>query len=269
MQPTILMRPSLAEENEFSIASKYLPTYKQRSQVPKDSLVIGRYSVLPFYKELEDDLLEQGSTLINSHREHHWIADLREWYMDFEGITPRTWFDFSSLPEKGPFVVKGETNSKKFQWNTHMYAENRRQAGEVAGRLSQDGLLGDQNIYIREYVPLVKLADGLNGLQICEEYRFFILDRQILSGAFYWSSHIDDLTTVPSAASVPQTFLAEVLERLGSNARFVVIDIARKVDGGWIVIEVNDGQMSGPSENNLDELYSNMKKVLAFSAVST
>lgn len=269
MEPVILMRSSLAEENEFSTASKYLPTYRQRSQVPENSLVLGRYSVLPFYKELEDDLTENGSRLINSHRQHRWIADLREWYTDFEGITPKTWFELCDLPEKGPFVLKGETNSKKFQWNTHMYAEDRRQAGEVYRRLTQDGIIGDQNIYIREYVPLMKLADGLNGLQICEEYRFFILDRQVLSGAFYWSSHIDDLTEVPKAANVPREFLEEVLGRLGSNARFVVVDIARKADGGWIVVEVNDGQMSGPSENNLDELYSNMKKVLAFSGLST
>jgi hypothetical protein len=270
MKPVILMRPSLAEENEFSIASKHLPTFRKRSDIPPGSLVVGRYSVVPFYLELEEDLAASGSKLINSYREHRWIADLREWYEDFKGITPKTWFDLVSLPENGgPFVLKGETNSRKFHWNTHMFAKNKREAMEVYSRLSQDSLIGQQNIYIREYVPLRKLAEGLNGLQVSEEYRFFFLDRKIVSGAFYWSSHVDDLTEVPKAANVPLEFLEEVKNRLGCNARFCVVDIARKADGDWTVIEVNDGQQSGLSENNPEELYLNLKKVLSFSEDST
>lgn len=246
-------------------AKKFLPVYDSRSKIPPNSLVVGRYSCLPFYRELEQDLLENGSKLINSHNQHLWIADLKEWYEDFHGITPKTWMNLASLPEEGPFVLKGETNSKKFHWNTHMFARNKREAIEVYGRLSQDSLIAQQNIYIREYVPLVKLAEGLNGLQISEEYRFFILDGQVLSGGFYWSSHVDDLTTIPDPANVPQEFLNDVIWRIGSNARFVVVDIGRKADGGWMVVEVNDGQQSGPSENKLDVLYQNMQKVLSFS----
>lgn len=211
-----------------------------------------------------------GSKLINSYSQHRWIADLKEWYQDLEGLTPKTWFELSTLPEnEGPFVLKGETNSRKFNWNTHMFAATKKDAIHVYGLLSQDGLVGSQDIYIRKYEPLMKLGEGLNGLQVSEEYRFFVLDGQILTGAFYWSSHVDDLTTVPSAASVPKEFLDRVLERIGSKARFVVIDVARKANGDWTVIELNDGQQSGLSENNPEDLYRNMKKVLSFSPIST
>lgn len=262
--PVILMRASLTEESEILSAAKFFPVYENRTKVPPNSLVIGRYACLPFYKELEEDLLVNESCLINSYSQHIWIADLKEWYQDFEGITPKTWFDLRSLPENGPFVLKGQTNSKKFNWSTHMYAKDKRQAIEVHGRLSQDSLIGQQDIYIREYVPLRRLADGFNGLQVSEEYRFFILDGKVLSGGFYWSSHLDDLTTIPDPAIVPEEFMKDVLQRIGSNARFVVVDIARKEDGDWTVIELNDGQMSGLSENKSDILYSNMKKVLSF-----
>lgn len=150
-----------------------------------------------------------------------------------------------------------------------MFARNKKEAIEVYRRLSQDGLVGGQDIYIREYVPLRKLADGFNGLPISEEYRFFILDGEILSGAFYWSSHADDLTEVPTCDRVPLTFLSEVTDRIGFKARFVVVDIGIKTDGEPIVIELNDGQMSGPSENDLDVLYRNLKKVLDFSVEHT
>ena len=263
--PVILFRASLTEESEVLSAKKFFPVYENRTKIPPNSLVIGRYSCLPFYKELEEDLEINGSCLINSHAQHIWIADLKEWYQDFEDITPKTYFELRYLPENGPFVLKGQTNSKKYNWSTHMYAKDKRQAIEVHGRLSQDSLIGQQDIYIREYVPLRKLADGLNGLQISEEYRFFILDGQVLSGGFYWSSHLDDLTTIPDPAIVPQEFMRKVLKRIGSNARFVVVDIARKEDGDWTVIELNDGGMSGLSENSPDNIYSNMKKVLSFS----
>jgi hypothetical protein len=267
MKPVILMRPTLSDSTELNAAKAHFDLYENRTKIPPGSLVIGRYSVLPFYKELEEDLKVNGSTLINTYSQHRWIADMREWYQDFEGITPKTWFELHTLPDEGPFVVKGETNSRKFNWNTHMFAKNKQEAIQIHSRLSEDSLIGQQNIYIRKYEPLVKLGEGLNGLPVSEEYRFFFLDHQVLSGAFYWSSHVDDLTEVPKAANVPQEFLAEVKSRIGFNARFVVVDIARKVDGTWMVVEINDGQQSGVSENDPNELYSNMKKALSFLAV--
>lgn len=264
-KPVLLMRTSLAEEDEMEVARKYLPVYRLRSQIPANSLVIGRYSVLPYYKELEEDLKTNGSQLINSAKQHHWISDLKEWYSDLKDFTFETWFNLHEIPEDGPFVLKGQTNSRKFDWNTHMFAENKRQAIEVYSRLSKDSMISEQDIYIRRYCPLVKLSEGFNGLPISEEYRFFIMDGKVLSGAFYWSSHVDDLTSCHTPARVPQRFLDNIVQRIGDNARFVVVDIGILQNGDPILIELNDGQMSGLSENKVEVLYSNMKKVLNFS----
>lgn len=38
-----------------------------------------------------------------------------------------------------------------------------------------------------------------------------------------------------------------------------MIDVAQTESGDWIVIELNDGQMSGLSENNPEILYKNLK----------
>lgn len=268
MKPVILFRGSIAEESEIQEAHKHFPVVTQRAKVPPGSLVVGRYSVLPFYKELEEDLKVGGSRLINSYSQHLWIADLKEWYEDFKDITPKTWTTLSEIPDTGPFVLKGQTNSKKFNWNTHMFAKDKKEAIQVYSRLMDDGLISQQNVYIREYVPLKKLAEGLNGLQISEEYRFFILDGQVVSNGFYWSSHIDDLTVVPDPASVPQEFLDKIIQKIGKNARFVVVDIAHKADDTWTVVELNDGQNSGLSENDPGVLYSKMKKVLDFPVTS-
>jgi len=264
--PVILMRTSLAEESEFEVAKKYFPVYRLRSQIPENSLVIARYSALPYYLELEEDLKANGSELINTYYQHRWIADLREWYQELEGLTPKTWFTLAEPPEhEAPFVLKGATNSRKFNWDTHMFAKTKMDAGSVYSRLSQDSMIMEQDIYVRKYVPLKRLFTGLHDLPISEEYRFFVLDGEVVSSGFYWSSHIDDLKDIgiiPDPRNVPEAFLNEVVRRIGFNARFVVIDIARTEAGDWTVIELNDGTMSGLSENSPETLYSNLRKRL-------
>jgi len=269
MKPIVLWRPhDPLDPTEENAIKGHFDLVRQRTEVGPGRLVIGRYSVLPFYKELEQDILNQGSKLINTYSEHLYVADLQNWYYDLQNETPVTMFtpEDTFLFGRPPFVVKGETNSRKFQWNTHMFALNKIDAVDIANELLQDSLLSTQNIYVRQYVPLVKLAEGLNGMPITEEYRFFILDGYILSGAFYWSSHVADVEKVPDPWSVPGFFdwFDEVLNRTCTKIRFYVVDVARTAEGKWIVIEMNDGQMSGLSENDPTILYGAMKEVLRY-----
>jgi len=265
--PIILMRASLAEEEELSIARKYFTVIEQRSHVSDlkpPFLVIPRYSCLPYYKELEEDIKYFGGELINSYRQHLYIADMKNWYEDLEDMTAKTWFRLEDVPrDGGPFFLKGATNSKKFLWNTHAYAKDIHAAVDVYHRLSQDALIGQQDIYVRQYVPLVKLADGLNGLMITDEYRVFVAYGKILSMGYYWASHTDDLDKIPSAEeNVPKDFIQKVIDRVGDKADAYVVDVARTQAGEWIIVELNDLQMSGLSCNDPYKLYNNLKTVL-------
>jgi hypothetical protein len=56
---------------------------------------------------------------------------------------------------------------------------------------------------------------------------------------------------------------AEAARRVAaSGPRFFVLDLAQTIAGSWIVVEVNDGQMSGLSGCDADTLYRNMAAVL-------
>lgn len=261
--PVILHRGM--EKDELEAAQANFKCFDLRSSVPPNSLVVGRYSVLPFYKELEQDLAANGSKLVNSHFEHAYVADLGNWVSDLEDMTPKTWRRLEDVPEgAGPFVLKGATNSRKFNWNTHMFAENKRAAMDVYCRLMDDGLTCGQHIYVRQYVPLRKLMDGFQGMPVTEEYRFFVFGNCVLSGGYYWSNYAEDIPGgVPDPSEVPKLFLQKVVDRIQSRIKFYVIDIARTQSGEWIVIELNDGQMSGLSDNSSDTLYSNLKQELA------
>ncbi len=85
----------------------------------------------------------------------------------------------------------------------------------------------------------------------------------MLCSAFYWASHIDDLKGgIPSSLRVPAEFIAEAIRRIGDKANFYALDIAKKQDGGWMVVEINDGQMSGLGCNSADAFYSQLKRVI-------
>lgn len=263
--PVLYFRKSLAEENELKIASKYFPIVEQRTHILKHKncdLVIPRFSSLPYYEELEKDINYFNINLINTYKQHQYIANLRNWYYDLADFTPRTWFYLDQIPDDGPFVLKGCTNSKKFNWNTLMFAKNKVEAIQTYIKLSQDSMIGVQDIVVREYVPLKKLCEGLNGLPISEEYRFFVVNGQIIGKGFYWANHWEELDNKPNVEDVPQQFIDKIIKIVGTKINGFVFDVAKTQNNDWILIELNDITMSGTSMIDLNVLYLNMFKVL-------
>lgn len=265
MKPVILFRADLDAEDEAATCAEYLPTVNFRTDVPNNSLVVGRYSCLPFYRELEQELASKQSKLINSYQQHQWIANLIDWGGQFgvlEGLTPKTWTDWSALPKGKSFVVKGRTNSRKQRWNTHMFAATRADVPVVAGRLLDDTLISEQGLVIREYVPLKKLGEGLNGLPVTNEWRLFFLKNQLLAKGFYWSRSHPELEPLAGFSSAAENLALEAADLVSQHTNFFVLDLAETKAGDWIVIEVNDGQQSGLCGVDAAELYLNLAATL-------
>lgn len=264
MKPVILYRNCDEWQEESRIAETFFPLRCSILDICENDLVISRFSALPFYKDREIEINRIGAKLINSYQEHMYIADLKNWYTDLKDYTPETWFNLSEIPEEGPFVLKGATNSKKFNWNTHMFAKNKKEAIEVYHRLSIDGLIGSQDIYVRKYQPLKRLATGFNELPITHEVRMFCYKRTILSAGFYWSCNYEDLKAdgYTDASLAPDVdaylFVHDLMSIIANHTNFYVVDIAKTEEGKWILIELNDAQMSGLSENNPQFMYHNL-----------
>lgn len=264
----ILYRDIDISQAEQDAMRKHFVCTDSRMDIQPGDLVVGRYSVLPFYAEQERDILKAGASLINTKRQHDYIADLSQWVPDLEDITPKTWYRLEDLPDDGgPFVLKGQTNSRKFRWDEEMFAATKRDAINVHCVLANDSLIGRQEIYIRQYVPLVTYMRGIHNLPITKEFRFFVAHGQLLCGAYYWASHVEDLRElgipIPSPDEVPRDFLADAISRIGDKATFYALDVGQTDSGKWIVIEINDGQLSGLSENDPDTLYRELRRVLA------
>lgn len=264
-KPVILFRLSYEHEDEYEIAKKHFDVKLVRTDLPSFTTVVGRYSVLPFYSELEEDLENLGCRLINSYLQHAWIRDFY-WYEDLKDVTPESWFEHE-LPQHWsdidfPLVVKGATNSRKHQWDTHMFAEDRTAALEVASKLANDPLIGPQGLIYRRYVPLKLIEKSpINGALYVNEWRFFFYKERLLSHGFYWTN-----CQYPERAMMDtegMNFTMDVAKRVAPHVNFFVLDVAEKADGGWLLVEVNDGQMSGLSMNDPDVLYGNLADALA------
>jgi len=264
MKPIILYRESRETMHwgELVSATKYFDCMESRMLIQPDDLVVGRYSVLPFYREQERDIKLAGAQLINTFEQHNYIADLKNWVYDLKELTPETWDRLEDLPDDCSFVLKGETNSRKHDWDTMMFAKDKEAACQVHSLLCKDGLIGYQDIYIRKYYPLKTYMIAIQGLPVTHEFRFFVCYGQVLCGGYYWSNHVDDLPAIPNVDDVPREFLQEVINRVGNKANFYTIDVALTADGKWIVIELNDGQMAGIQENLPEDLYSNLRRVI-------
>ena len=258
----ILYRGQDFEKEELDSAHQFFECTDRRPEIQDGDLVIGRYSLWPFYMDQAKDIEYVGAKLINNYQQHRYIADLQNYVVDLRELTPRTWRDITDLPDKGSFVLKGETNSRKSNWKRDMFAADKKAAIEVYGRLMDDSLIGTQNIYIRRYEPMVTYMEGVNGMPITKEFRFFVAYRQILCGGYYWQNYIDELPEKPDSNEVPKEFLREVIERIGDQSNFYTIDVGISISGKPFVVELNEGQQAGLSCNDPFEMYKSLDKAI-------
>lgn len=245
----ILFREHLAPADERHVLAGQPNVTSYRSQV-KPGVVVGRYATLPHYEELQVDLVMAEACLANSVAAHQWIAKLK-WYETFRDHTPETWNEHELPHLDGPFVIKGETNSKKWQWRTHMFAETRSDAARVIADLRQDSMIGDQAIKIRRYVPLKVHEPAVIGPPFAHEYRFFFWKTVLLASGYYWAT----AETYPDVPLEAEEFARSLASTAANHATFFVLDVALTEAGKWILVEINDGQQSGLCTINPQQLY--------------
>lgn len=231
------------------------------SSIPAGSLVVPRFRMIPFGRELQDEVESRGSTLVNTYHQHRKIADIFSYCDRLAGHTPECFKieDIPRLPE-GEYFVKGETNSMKNDWFGSAFAPSRRAVLDVVSRLSTSLLAAGQTLVVRPFQKYRQIGEGVDGRPIFHERRVFVYRGQVLSQAFYWSSY-PEFKVDALDESKYQSTLTEVLPIVNEIAPFLVVDLAEYPDGSWGVVELNDGCMSGLSDNDPHVLWSNFVKV--------
>jgi hypothetical protein len=140
-----------------------------------------------------------------------------------------------------------------------MFAKDKADAINIYFELSSDSLIGSQGVIFRRYEKLETFEIGINGLPFANEWRFFFYKGEMISYGYYWgiAENIPDKID-PEGIE----FAQKVANICKDYANFYVLDVAKKENGEWVLVEVNDGSMSGLSCNDDDVFYISLSNVL-------
>src|SRR5262249_55874431 len=107
----------------------------------------------------------------------------------------------------------------------------------------------NEGLVFREYVEFEQVGRHLQSrLPLAREFRLFLLDGALVYRTEYWeSAHYGE-------EAPPLDRFATLAARVES--RFFTMDVAKRLDGDWLVVELGDGQVAGlPDHADPAEFY--------------
>jgi len=248
---THLVTAEALDEGAFDKAVRRLP------DVDEDQVAIYRGWMMnaASYGGLYEALARRRFVLINDADQYRHTHHLPESYSAIRDHTPKTvWttsgaaFDLPAVMESlapfggAPLIVKDYVKSQKHRWEEACFipsARDREAVRRVATRfieLQDDSLTG--GLVFREFVELEPLTThSKSGMPLTKEFRIFFLDGQPLLTVEYWEEG-EYRGELP-----PADLFLDVAARVKS--RFFTMDVARRTDGRWIIMELGDGQVAG------------------------
>jgi glutathione synthase/RimK-type ligase-like ATP-grasp enzyme len=234
-------------------------------QPPSQITVVARIGAHKNYVELYKALEMEGIQLIHTPQEQQKCSELPYWYPLLKDLTPRSiWF--AEMPSvehiteqfEFPIFLKGARQTSKHKRRLSII-ENIDALSEALTEYQHDAVLWWQSIVGREYVPLMPVSDDPGeGIPASFEFRTFWWKRQLVGAGRYWfESPIYTCTAQEEREAL--AIAQEAANRL--VVPFLVIDVAQRADGRWIVIEVNDGQESGYAGISPFQLWRNVLNI--------
>lgn len=211
------------------------------------------------YELLYKSLLEKNIELINNPAEYKFCHHLPENYETIKKYSPKTTFkalksafkieDFQKeIAEFGerPIVIKDYVKSQKHYWEEACFVPNAADKEKVNSVVHKFlDLQGDdlnEGLVFREYVELEELTNhSESGMPLTKEFRAFVKHGQVMMIFKYW-----DEGDYQGAEPIVDIFEG-VIPKIKSN--FFTMDIAKKKDGNWIIVELGDGQVAGLPEH--------------------
>ena len=218
------------------------------------------------YRFLYGQLKEHGIILINSPEEYEKYHLFPGWYKDYHADTAESvWmegtYDVEGLLLKAhdlgkSAVVKDYVKSRKHEWYEACFIENLRDT-KMAEKVIRtfidrqgEDLVG--GVVLRRFMKLKSIGyHEISGIPISEEYRVFIYAGTILEVDDYWNS-VRNL-------SLSEEDIEWIRSRIHMiRSPFVTMDLARKRDGYLMIVELDDGQVSGLQNIDPTQFYGSL-----------
>jgi hypothetical protein len=150
-------------------------------------------------------------------------------------------------------VVKDYVKSQKHYWNEAFYipsASDQNTVERVVRRFIelQDNDL-NKGLVFREFVALEPIGKhSKSGMPLTMEFRIFFLDGKPIYATKYWEEGVytNDIPEIKSFYEVAKLI----------KSRFFTMDIAKRADGDWMIVELGDAQVAGlPDNANAEDFY--------------
>ncbi len=219
------------------------------------------------YEELYEELLNKNIRLINNPQEYRHCHYLPESYAKIKSDTPKSnWttdLDIGMILKKtyefgdSPIIVKDFVKSEKHNWEDACFIPKASDADKVKSVVDKFlELRGDslnQGLVFRQFEELEFLTEhSKSGMPLTKEFRIFFGNKTIVSIFDYWDEG-EYGETKPELDK-----FVEIAKNIESN--FFTMDIAKKKNGDWIIMELGDGQVAGlPDNADKDEFYEKLK----------
>lgn len=221
-----------------------------RSRFGVDEIMaVGRFGAVEDYDRLYDGLLELGVRLVHSPEQHALCSELPRWYPLLEGLTPESWW-FDVAPDADtagdlagwPLFLKGSRQTSRHQAKLSII-KGPEEYREAVAAFAQDRILHWQQVVIRRFERLQPIqADMGQHIPASFEFRSFWWKGQLVGAGPYFAAFAKYQWS-DSERDAAMELAADAARR--ANLPFVVVDMAQRADGRWIVIEINDAQESG------------------------
>lgn len=211
------------------------------------------------YAALYDALAVKKVRLINDPTAYRHCHHLPESYAAIEGRTPQSvWTKFDGELQidqimallrpfgSAPLVLKDFVKSRKHEWHEACFIPSASDADAVERivrrflELQEEDL--NEGLVFREFVEFEPLAvHSKSGMPLTKEFRVFFLDQQPVFWTEYWAEG------EYGGATPPIDPFREMAARIAS--RFFTMDIAKRRNGEWMIVELGDAQVAGLPEN--------------------
>ena len=157
----------------------------------------------------------------------------------------------------GAVTIKDFVKSRKFEWDAFYIADTSKlseAAVVIQNFIHRQGSNLVGGLVMREFIELKEIGKHpKSNTRLFEEYRIFYWRGQPLVVIDYWNNGVVNLTTADY--QYIQTIGKEI------HSSFFTIDVARKIDGQLIIMEMGDGQVSGLQEFDAVEFYHRLSEL--------
>lgn len=222
------------------------------------------------YENLYYGLLNKNIELINSPLEYKHCHYLPESYNKIKSKTPKSsWtkkLDTDSVLKlanefgESAIIVKDYVKSEKHNWKDACFIPKASDSDKVKSVVDKflelRGESLNEGLVFRKFEELEFLKEhSKSKMPLTKEFRIFFANKQIVKIYNYW-----DEGEYGNSKPELDDFLA-IAKNIDSN--FFTMDVAKKKNGDWIIMELGDGQVAGLPENaNRNDFYNKLKETV-------